>query len=321
MKKISSVVTNYDSASPGFSEGKLRDNPGDDTGSSVVAAIDNDAYYSRLAVINKYRTGGITDAAESETNSDFLDGIEEAIGYKVDSVSAWSAATTYSTAGVSVMRYGMQFVNINATGNLNKDPISEPLYWLAVPDARTLFQDFTHGRVIGGGSHVLHDYNNAGYRQFFGLGHHKLGGSYEFDAYGVHLDGTSVGASTLSDIVETWFLKAVWAPGTTGSRTLVNAKGALLRAIDQTGGMADAMAERLEDALQGHWHGFAATNSTTYSAGGAGFVGSGTTGTFGNNPVKEPASDGTHGTPRVDSWTRDKSVTVGIPYVVIIVPA
>ena len=37
MRNLATIVANYDSASTGFSDGKIRDNPGDDTGSGVVA--------------------------------------------------------------------------------------------------------------------------------------------------------------------------------------------------------------------------------------------------------------------------------------------
>lgn len=40
MRNLPSIVSNFDSATTGFSDGKIRDNPGDDTGSGVMSAWD-----------------------------------------------------------------------------------------------------------------------------------------------------------------------------------------------------------------------------------------------------------------------------------------
>jgi len=318
MKRISSVVTNYDAASTGFSEGKLRDNPGDDTGSSVVAAIDNDAYYGRYAVIKKYLTGGITDTDESETASDFLNGLEEMIGYRQDSVSAWSAAATYSTLDEKVMRAGMQFVCINTTSNLNLDPLTNPLHWMAVPDFRELFNMYNHGSLIYA-AHQLHDYNNAKYRQYFSLGLHKVGGASgtSFNAWGVHLDGSAVGSGALSTIIETWYLKTPFAPGSVGARTLKDARGKVPRGVDATGGQADEIGEVLADQMQGHRH---SSSTAVSSTGGSGSWIAGTGTAAESSRILDPIADGTNGTPRTGLFTRDKSITVGVPYMVIMVP-
>jgi hypothetical protein len=318
MKKISSVVTNYDSATAGFSEGKLRDNPGDDTGSSVVAAIDNDAFYARLSIVTKYRPSGITDAAESELNSDFRDGLEHMAGIKVDAIDDWDAGTTYSVVDVSVMRYGLQFTNINSTSNTNKDPFTQPTFWMAVPDSRKLFNDFREGRVIVGQSHGLHDYNAAGYRQYFSLGTHVFGGvdGVTYNAWAVHLDGSAVGSGDLSTIVEAWAHKDSFAPGSVGARTLQDARGKVLRAIDATGGQADLIGEVLADQMQGHKH------VGIVSPAGAGTLFGSTGASYSlNDTTSSPITDGTNGTPRTGSTTRDKSITVGVPYVVIMVAA
>lgn len=327
MKKISSVVTQFDSASTGFSEGKLRDNPGDNTGSSVVAAIDNDAYYARLAVIKKYRPSGISDTPESELNSDFLEGFEHAIEMRVDGVEEWSAATTYSTINTPVMRYGLQFVNINTTSNLNKDPLLEPLYWLAVPDFRSILADYSTGRIVPGGSHRIHDFNHANYRQFFSLGLHQPGGASgpAYQAWAVHIDGSAVGSGALSDIVEAWYLKDDFAPGSIGARTLRDAKGRLLRAIDATGGQADLIGEVLADQMQGHGRDIYYSNTTGGSKRiildtALTLVGNNSVLLSNNESLNAMRSDGTNGTPRTGLFTRDKSITVGVPYAVIVLP-
>jgi DNA-binding beta-propeller fold protein YncE len=76
MRKISSLVTNRDPSTGGFSEGKFRDNPGNDTGSAATAKIVNDLYYGVIGIIKKY-LGDVSDAEESESANDALDAIEE----------------------------------------------------------------------------------------------------------------------------------------------------------------------------------------------------------------------------------------------------
>ena len=326
MRNLPSIVANYDSASTGFSDGKLRDNPGDDTGSGVMSAWGNDIWYALRAIVKKWHgAGNVSDTPESENNHDVLDAIEQMIGLSVYGVDAYNPATTYSTLGESVMYAGMQFVNINTTSNLGKTPLTAPLYWLPVPDSRDLFIKSVHGLPVWGASHPIHDYNNAAYRQYFGLGTHRIGGynGTTFNAVGIHLDGQSIGATatTLSNIVEAWHLKDIWMPGSEGSRSSIDARGRLLRAIDAAGGQADEMAEVLDDQMQGHWH----RNQAYNGAGGAGnykiFWSSGYAQGSDVTSVTSPTSDGTNGEPRTGSTTRDKSVTGGVPYMVVMVPA
>jgi hypothetical protein len=329
MKKISSIVTNYDTATSGFSEGKLRDNPGDDTGSSVVAALGNDWYYALAAVVKAQNSlGAVSDNPESENNHDFLDALLEMVGQKVNGVSDWSAATTYSTANTHVMRAGIQFTNINTTGNTNQDPLTTDGYWMPCPDVHTLFSAWKEGRVVSGGSAPIHDFNNATYyKQYFSLGKHRVGGygGSVFEAYGVHLDGSGVGSGDLSAIIETWSLKNTWAPGSTGARTLVDVRGRVMRFIEATGGRADLIGEVLADQMQGHWHDlYPATGGSggttvwqTVSATQTGVSSAFQT----SDKAGAARSDGVNGTPRTGNVTADKSVTVGVPYAVIMVPA
>jgi len=327
MRNLPSIVANYDSASTGFSDGKLRDNPGDDTGSGVMSAWGNDIWYALRAIVKKYHgAGDVSDTPESENNHDVLSAIEQMVGLDVYGVNAYNPATTYSTLGESVMYAGMQFVNINASANLGKTPLTEPLYWLPVPDSRDLFVKSVHGLPVWGASHPIHDYNNAAYLQSFGLGVHRIGGysGTTFTAVGIHLDGQSIGGSgtALSDIVEAWHLKDVWMPGSEGSRSSIDARGRLLRAIDATGGQADLMAEVLNDQMQGHAHGPTGSSSGYWMytvSGGLSGISTGSN-AIGTTNSGGPATDGTNGTPRTGSTTRDKSVTGGVPYMVVMVP-
>src|SRR5574344_2861014 len=107
MRKIPSIIANYDSASTGFSDGKLRDNPGDDTGSGVMAAWGNDIWYALRAIVKKWHGAGeVSNTAESENNHDVLDAIEQMVGMDVYGIDAYNPATTYSTLGESVMYAG-----------------------------------------------------------------------------------------------------------------------------------------------------------------------------------------------------------------------
>ena len=325
MRNLATIVANYDSASTGFSDGKLRDNPGDDTGSGVMSAWGNDIWYALRAIVKKWHgAGDVSDTPESENNYDVLSSIEQMMGLDVYGVDTYNPSTTYSTLGESVLYAGIQFVNINASANLGKTPLTEPLYWLPVPDSRDLFVKSVHGIPQWGASHPIHDFNNAAaYRQYFGLGTHRIGGynGTTFTAVGIHLDGQAIGGSgtALSGIVEAWHLKDIWMPGSEGSRLSIDARGRLLRAIDAAGGQADLMAEVLNDQMQGHRHDFGIT-ANNFTTGGAVWALTGiTTGT--DSGTRNPTTDGVNGTPRTGSTTRDKSVTGGVPYMVVMVPA
>jgi len=322
-RKVPALTPNYDGAVAGYPEGSFRDNPGDLTGSGVVSAWGNDVHYAQAAAIYKY-LGDKNGNAETTTSSDFLNALETMMGFAVSTVSAWSPSTDYSTLGnVSVMRYGMQFTSILPSGNLNKDPMTNPTFWMMCPDAKTLYGLHSEGRVIVGGSLSVHDHTNANYKQYFSLGTHILGGSsgYAFDAYGVHLDGSGVGSGALSTIIEAWFLKDSFSTGSVGARTLRDAKGRVLRAMDASGGRADLIGEVLADQFQGHWHNSSVGNGTDPA--GLYFLsnGSGSLISNVNTGAQSPSTDGVNGTPRTGSVTADKSITVGVPYMVICVPS
>jgi len=216
-----------------------------------------------------------------------------------------------------VMRHGVQFTNIQTTGNTNKDPISNPLFWMACPTREQVLSDYQNGTIIPGGSSPIHDFNHADYEQYFSLGKHRYGGAdgVFYEAYGVHLDGQGVGSGDLSDIIEAWHLKDVWAPGSIGARTLVDSRGTLLRAVDLTGGQADSLGERLEDQMQGF-----TTKVGIWTIGASGGSGNfvSLAATSGTNSFP-PVANATDGTPRTGTTTRDKSITTGLPYAIIMV--
>ncbi len=331
MRKISTLFANYTAASSGFSEGQIKDNPGDDTGSAILAAWGTDVLYALYAFIKKFRTGDLSDGAESESASDFCDAFDEALGHTVDGVTAWSSTTTYSTVGELVTYAGMQFVCVNATSNLNKSPLTNPTYWLACPKGAELFPLHSAGRVVAGDCHPIHDYNGAQYLQKFSLGRHRIGDALTgtvFNAWGVHLDGTSVGSGTaLETIIEAWHLKALLAPGATGSRVLVDARNRVLRSMGATGGVAPTLGAVQADQMQGvrynirspdYLDNFASDDAP--NGNGARAVRTAVAGTS-YWYTTNPQSDGINGTPRIGPETRVKGLVVGVPYVVILVPA
>ena len=81
-----------------------------------------------------------------------------------------------------------------------------------------------------------------------------------------------------------------------------------------------SLGEVQEDQFQGHWHplwvsssGGALVLAQAYSGGALQVAYS--------QSVQFPTSDGVNGTPRTGSTTRDKSITGGVPYMVVMVPA
>jgi hypothetical protein len=324
--KLISHLANITAPSGGFSKGRLKDNPGDGSGTGITVQTHNDFLYAFYALIEKYRTGGMSDADESETASDVIDALEEMVGLKVNTVAEWAVGTTYSTLGTPVMRYGMQFVNILNTANIGKDPVLQPAYWMAVPKADALFDHFSRGRVLRAECAGVHDYNGAKYQQYFSLGVHRVGGvaGAVFNAWGVHLDGGTVtGGSALDTLLASYFLQTSFAPGT--PKVLKDARETVDRAGGVTGGLAPTIGVRQEDQGHGHYHTVYAYGSSPYSGFGfapsTGASSSQTTGGGGAWAAKDIVTDGTNGTPRVGTETRVKAFVTGVPYFVIMVAA
>lgn len=322
MRDIPTLVANYDSSSTGFPEGKLRDNPGDDSGSGVMADIDNDKWYAITAAILKYRTSGKSNAAESTTNSDFVDALEEMVGQKVSGVSNWSSATTYSTVGASVMRYGIQFVCISTASNTNKDPLLYPLLWQPVPDFKELLLASQGGKVFLGDSSPMHQYSHASYLPSFSLGTHKPGGASgaAFSAIGIHLDaGVYASGSAGYAALAAWAHSAIFSTLST-SYTMTDARARVLRAISEAGGLSPTIGALIEDQMQGHVHSETGDTAAGGTASRAVLASGNTSATVAGNSTSSPASDAVNGTPRVGIETRVKSLTVGVPYIVIVTP-
>ena len=116
MKDIRTYLANYTAASSGYSLGKLKDNPGDDTGSALTADLFNDLLYAFYAFINKY--GTVSDTDESESASDFVDAVEAGCVMKDDGVQVMAASLELRKSDSTGI--GINFTNSSTgTGSAN----------------------------------------------------------------------------------------------------------------------------------------------------------------------------------------------------------
>jgi len=319
MKKISSYLTNYIAPSGGFSEGQLKDDPGDGSGSGATVYWANDIMYGMLAIAKKW-IGAISDTDESESASDILNSIERMVGVQNENVSAWSNVTTYAQDD-HVMYLGLQFVSMVAA-NTGNNPIDNPAKWLPCFERNEAIMRWRNGEPLQGGFEKLHNKRDAGYRQFFKWGKYNFGGDAgrNFQATGIHLDGTVVtGNPTLVALFDVggahqYHLLDIIAPDVAGTRTLLNTMGRVARSVDAGGGSTAIVGASQEDQFQGHWHQLYINNAGTGFKSANGNILSTTLSTDG---VQNPITDGTNGTPRTGAETRMKNYTKGVDYVIL----
>jgi hypothetical protein len=332
MKNIQDYLTNKDAPSAGFSQGKLKDDPGDGSGSGIVVATHNDFLYCHLAPIIKY-IGDTSDTAESETASDALEAMEKMAGVANENVSEYSGATTYAQFD-HVMYLGMMFVSLIGS-NTGNDPIDTPAKWMPCYNRDDAMVKYRNGEIIPGGIEEMHDIGDALYLQYYEFGKYNYGGNSgrNFQAYGVHLDGTQItGDATLVAIFDVGGANEyphldIIAPDIVGVRTLMDAQGRVGRATDG-GTLTAAVGAVQADQVQGHMHYTGAGSSqTTYGIYGSttnDIPGSATdrwTGTS-SAPVYQyetsvPKDDGTNGTPRTGTETRMLNYTTGVPSILV----
>lgn len=333
MKKISSYLTNYIAPSSGFSEGQLKDDPGDGSGSGATVSWANDIMYGMLAIAKKW-IGAISDTDESESASDILNSIERMAGVQNENVSAWSNSTTYAQDD-HVMYLGLQFVSMVAA-NTGNNPIDNPAKWLPCFERNEAIMRWRNGEPLSGGFEKLHNHRDAGYRQFFKWGKYNFGGDAgrNFQATGVHLDGTQItGNATLVALFDVggadeYHLLDVIAPEVLGTRTLMDAKGRVARSVDASGGVTGVVGAGQEDQFENHHHqipGNPANGGSALVAGVAGSTvmtaGNQTFSEFfanggGNDYIHDAIADGVN-TLRAGSETRMKNYTKGVDYVIL----
>lgn len=332
MNKITSTQTNYTAAAAGYAEGTFKDDPGDGTGSSIIVKNFNDVWYALATPILKY-LGALADTDEKTTQSDFQDSIERMVGVQNENVGAYASGTTYS-ADDHVMHLGVQFVSMVGS-NTGNDPFDNPDKWLPCYNRDEAILKHRNCDVIQGGLEDIHNHRDAGYRQYFKWGKYNYGGDSgrNFQAYGIHLDGTIVTGGPLATILDVGgadeypYLDII-APDVAGTRTLLDTRGAVAAAIDATGGSREDVGVYQDDAFQGHDRDLASslggsnivndTYGTGASLSGQGMGGS-TLATRNTVITSNYYDDGTNGTPRVDDETRMKNYSVGVASVLVFV--
>lgn len=191
MKKIANYLINTIAPSAGFSEGKLKDNPGDNSGSGIVSQTHNDYLYAFMALISKY--GLISDTDESENASDFMDTIERLSGLAHVNVADYSLITTYALND-EVFSSGIQWVSVQAS-NTGNAPETNPDWWVPVPPTKVIFEQFRSGIVMRAGADPVDDSTpSATYQTWIKYGIHNIGGTagQNYQAYKVHLDNSVV---------------------------------------------------------------------------------------------------------------------------------
>jgi hypothetical protein len=338
MNKITSTQTNYTAPAAGYAEGTFKDDPGDGSGSSIIVKNYNDVWYALAAPVLKYK-GALADTDEKTTQSDFQDAVERAIGIQNENVSEWSNTTTYAQDD-HAMYLGIQFVSMVGS-NTGNNPIDNPDKWLPCWNRDDAILKYRNCDCLTGGLEAIHDARDAGYRQYFKFGKYNYGGDSgrNFQAYGVHLDGSTVTGNPLATIFDVGGANEypyidIIAPDVAGTRTMLDARGCVMASIDQSG-VADraAIGVRQEDQFQGHrFYNGAITvaaaaarifnyGSTTNEVPGVA-TGEVTTGVvLGTEQglTSLPKTDGTNGTPRTGTETRMKNFSVGVPYIITFV--
>jgi hypothetical protein len=231
------------------------------------------------------------------------------------------------------MYLGMMFVAM--VGSTGSNPIDTVGTWLPCFNRDEAMHRYRNCDAIPGGMEALHNHRDAAYRQYFSWGKYNFGGNAgrNFQAYGVHLDGTQVtGDANLVAIFDVgggdeYPHLDIIAPDVAGTRTLLDTRGAVAASVDASGTAARAaVGSRQEDQFQGHIHieGFgsapASTNRygvVTGLAAGRDTAPTGSTYTDGAK-TSNPIDDGSNGTPRTGDETRMKNYSVGVASVLVL---
>ncbi len=334
MKLPSSFLTNTTTPA-GRAQGQANNDPGGGTGTGVDEETYNDPAYALIASIEVWKAGGMSDSDETTLASDMRDALEEMTDKRVtDSVGAgslgeWDSGTTYATIGVLVTWKGFQFVTFNNTGNLNKDPLTNPDFWLPIPKPDEMLSLFANGRVLPGGMTDMVDRAGGNFRQNIAFGRYRLGGNGDnfYNFFRVMLDGTVVtGDVPLEDDIfqigtgTEYPFADIFCPDVVGTRTLLD-MGEYVSAAQSVAGENDTLGEIQDDRSQGHKHNTTLIGDT----GAASATVRPTVNTHDptQNSVSQlsdvPSTDGTNGTPRTGLTTRPKELTEGASSIIVMV--
>ena len=325
MKKITGYLTNYTAPSAGFSEGQLKDDPGDASGSGITVLTHNDFLYGFIASIIKYK-GALSDTAESETASDIMDSAERMAGVQNENVNEWANGTTYA-ADEHAMYLGLQFVSMVA-GNVGNNPIDTPAKWLPCFNRDDAMVKWRNGEDVKCGFEAIHDYRDVLYRPIFLWGKYNYGGDAgrNFQATGLHLDGDVVtGDATLVALldvggVDEYHLLDIIAPDVLGTRTLLDTRGRVAACVDGIGGNRAIVGTSQNDTFQGHLIGADVTGIDVLAGGlsVAALTYTGSSQSFalhvGNQAL---ITNGVHGAPRQGPESQMKNYSVGIAAIMI----
>lgn len=333
MKNPSSFLTNTTTPA-GRANGQAIDDPGGGTGTGVDNEIYNDPAYAVIAPIESYKDGGISDSDETTLASDMRDTLEELTDRRVtdsgtpaNSIAEWNSGTTYS-AVTQVTWKGFQFVAYNLTGNLNKNPLLNPDFFMLIPKPDDLLDKFFSGQVCSGGLSDIADRAGGNFAQNIEYGHYRLGGNgddfYEF--FRVALDGTQVtGDATLNDDIfkegtadEYWNIDII-APDVVGTRTLLD-MGEYIVTPQSVSGENDTLGDLQDDRFQGHRfdiHIGTATGGALKGTVSANNTYQDDTGVKSGYTARNIITDGVNGTPRTGLTTRPKELTEGASYIIV----
>ena len=269
----------------------------------------------------KIPTRTSADTNSSADVNQLMDNIEMLSGNRssMPGITEWSATVEYD-AEDAVWVDGDQYVSLVGT-NTGNNPITSPNHWRIAPSWNEICTQFQDSKPISAGLTNIDNIRNGAYQQQHFLGYYTKGGK-SFKAYKVHLDGSQITTDADLEYIfdpdgsNEYFALDTLAPEALGIRTLPDVTGRLLRSVDTAlSGLTEAVGGVQEDALQGHRH----YTGYVYSTGGLN-AGAGATGlaAVGDVPTGSPITDGTHGTPRIESNTRDRSYTVGVAYIVVL---
>lgn len=264
----------------------------------------------------------------------YIGGLLDRVGRPRNGLATWSSTTNYTTLFQHLLVGNMQFVNINTTGNLDKNPFFNPDFWWPVPSFQDLLCFANKGKIIPGGLSVVNDRSSGNYATVFVSGQFLFSGT-QYNFYRVALDGTQVtGNSTLNDTVfkvgqtdEYPFLNLI-APDSAGTRTLLDV-GDYVSTPQSSGGDADTLGQLVEDRMQGHRHNIQNQSGSpvsqwpeTAAAGDTDSFQRGTSLTGESIQIGDPRENlAGDGTPRTGSTTHGKRFTEGVSYIIVMVQA
>jgi hypothetical protein len=268
-----------------------------------------------------------------------MDNIEMLSGNRssMPGITEWSATVEYD-AEDAVWIDGDQYVSLVGT-NTGNNPITSPNHWRIAPSWNEICTQFQDSKPISAGLTNVDNIRNGAYQQQHFLGYYTKGGK-SFKAYKVHLDGSQITTDTDLEYIfdpdgsNEYFALDTLAPEALGIRTLPDVTGRLLRSVDTAlSGLTEAVGGVQEDAKQGSQLG--ASEDSSGARNYYGLVQARDTAltttpvanytypqfyTLGQGDTKmiKAMDDGTHGTPRIASNTRDRSYTVGVAYIVVL---